>query len=69
MVSDVSIDELHEFAKQAGIPRHWFHNAKFPHYDLNPINREKALTLNAKEVSSKEIVLAVRRSKWVQHIN
>lgn len=39
--------ELHEFASRAGIPRHWFERSRrgVPHYDLNPENRRKALTL------------------------
>ena len=40
-----TIEELHAFAKEACIPRHWFEysNSGIPHYDLNPQNREKAI--------------------------
>lgn len=42
-----TLEELHEFAARAGIPRHWFHRSRkgVPHYDLNPENRRKALDL------------------------
>ena len=38
-------EELHAFARAAGIPKHWFERSRrgVPHYDLNPENRRKAL--------------------------
>ena len=42
MVSDFSIDELHTFAENIGLKRHWFEGSKkrHPHYDL--VNKKKA---------------------------
>lgn len=53
MVSDVSLQELHEFAEALGIPPRGFHG---DHYDLPQYVREKATQLGAVEVSSKELV-------------
>ena len=39
LVSDTSLDELHAFAREAGIPPHGFDN---DHYDY-PIHRREAL--------------------------
>ena len=53
MVSDTSLQELHEFAEQLGIPPRAFHG---DHYDLPQYVRDKATVLGAVEVSSKELV-------------
>lgn len=34
VVSDTSLEELHEWAKRYGLKRHWFHRGRWPHYDL-----------------------------------
>ena len=46
-----SVEELHAFAREAGIKRFWFHRSRkgVPHYDLNPENRKRALEAGAKE--------------------
>lgn len=46
-----TLEELHAFAKEADIPRHWFHRSRkgIPHYDLNPKNRRKALNALRRE--------------------
>ncbi len=53
MVSDQSLQELHDFAEQLGIPPRAFHG---DHYDLPQYVRDKATGLGAEEVSSKELV-------------
>lgn len=53
MVSDTSLDELHGFAEQLGIPPRGFHG---DHYDLPAHVRENAVMLGAVEVTSRELV-------------
>lgn len=53
MVSDVSLDELHAFARSLGIPERGFHG---DHYDLPTHVREEAVRRGAVEVSSRDIV-------------
>lgn len=53
MVSDVSLQELHDFAEALGIPPRGFHG---DHYDLPRYVRDKAMQFGAVEVSSKELV-------------
>lgn len=56
VVSDTSLDELHAFAKDMGIPDRGFEG---DHYDLPDEMRERALQLGAREVSSRELVSAL----------
>lgn len=56
MISDTSLDELHEFAQKLGIPPRGFHG---DHYDLPQHVREKALQIGAHAVTSREIVRAL----------
>jgi hypothetical protein len=56
MVSDSSLGELHGFARRLGLRREQFQeHGRLPHYDLRPEVREKALSLGAEAVSSKEL--------------
>jgi hypothetical protein len=56
MVSDSSLVELHGFAQRLGLRREQFQeHGRLPHYDLRPVMREKALSLGAEAVSSKEL--------------
>lgn len=56
MVSDSSSGELHGFARRLGLRREQFQeHGRLPHYDLRPAVREKALSLGAEAVSSKEL--------------
>lgn len=56
MVTDSSLEELHEFALRLGIRRERFQpHRRLPHYDLRPHVRERALALGAQAVSSKEL--------------
>lgn len=53
MLSDISLEELHEFASSISISKHWFHK---DHYDLRLTERNRAVEAGAIEVSSKELV-------------
>ena len=56
MVTDSSLEELHDFALRLGIRRERFErHERLPHYDLRPEMRERALALGAEAVSSKEL--------------
>lgn len=59
MVSDVSVDELHQFAEHLGVPRRAFHG---DHYDLPQHVRDLALVHGAIEVSSREVVAILTRT-------
>ncbi len=59
MVSDESLDELHAFARQLGIPERGFHG---DHYDLPRHVRDAAVRHGAREVSSRDIVRALSRA-------
>ena len=56
MISDTSLDELHDFAQQLGIPPRGFHG---DHYDLPQHVRDEAVRLGARSVTSREIVRAL----------
>jgi len=57
MISDTSLEELHFFAAQMGIKRHFFHQSRAcKHYDISGEQIQKVLSAGAYEVSSKEIV-------------
>jgi hypothetical protein len=53
MAVDGTFEELHAFAAQLGIPRHRFQG---DHYDLPPWGRERAVSLGALEVSTRELL-------------
>lgn len=53
LVSDVSLDELHAFADTLGVPRRGFQG---DHYDLPEEYRERAVTLGATPVGSRELL-------------
>lgn len=56
MVSDESVEELHEFAARIGMKRRAFQNTSRPHYDLRPSTRRLAVSLGAEEVGMKDLV-------------
>ncbi|CAN5332491.1 DUF4031 domain-containing protein [soil metagenome] len=59
LVSDSSLDELHEFAVALGIPRRGF---DLDHYDV-PLERyDEAVTAGAQPSTMREIVVALRIS-------
>jgi hypothetical protein len=57
LVSDVSYDELHEFADAAGIPRRGFQG---DHYDVPEEYRPDLIERGAVEVESRELVRRLR---------
>ena len=56
MVSDVSLEELHECAKSLEIPKRGFHG---DHYDVPLHIREMAVSRGAIEVTSRELLRAL----------
>lgn len=61
MIAD-TVEELHAFARRLGLRRGWFQATSWPHYDLTPARRAKAVTLGAVEKTSRE--LALMRRAW-----
>jgi len=57
LVSDVSYDELHEFAARAGVPRHGFQG---DHYDIPEEYRDDMVAAGAQVVESRELVRRLR---------
>ena len=57
LVSDVSYDELHEFAARLGVPRRAFQG---DHYDIPASLREPALALGAQAVPARELLLRLK---------
>lgn len=57
LVSDTSIEELHEFSRLLGVRRLAFAG---DHYDVSASDRERALQLGAEAVNSREIVRRLR---------
>ena len=56
-----NLTQLHEFAEQIGLKRHYYHGLRkgHPHYDLtNEDIRQKAIINGAGKMNSKEIVKA-----------
>jgi Protein of unknown function (DUF4031) len=62
LVSDRSLEELHEFARELGLRREWFQMKSIPHYDLTGEIYDLALKRGAILVSSREIVLRAVRN-------
>lgn len=65
LVSDMGRGELLEFAHRIGLRDSWLQGdaRKGYHFDLTPARREAAVKAGAVEVTSREIVLALRRSR------
>jgi len=68
LVSDVSFDELHAFARRLGVPSRAFER---DHYDVPSEVRDTAIALGAEAVTSKELVArltaaGLRRRKAAQ---
>ncbi len=57
LVSDSSLDELHEFAAGLGIPRRGFQG---DHYDVPEELRQEVVAAGAVEVESRELVRRLR---------
>lgn len=65
LVSDTSIEELHEFAESLGLRREWFQMKSIPHYDVTGEAFNLALEKGAILVSSREIV---RRAVRIENV-
>jgi hypothetical protein len=57
LVSDVSYDELHDFAARLGLPRRAFQT---DHYDVPADVRERAVALGAQPRAARELVRRLR---------
>jgi hypothetical protein len=57
LISDTSLAELHDFARQLGIPERGFSG---DHYDIPQEYRDQAIAAGAQPVSSRQIVEALR---------
>ena len=57
LVSDESLDELHDFAATLGLERRWFQG---DHYDVPTEVRERAIARGAEPVDSRELVRRLR---------
>jgi hypothetical protein len=56
MVSDESVEELHQFAAKIGLKRKAFQSISRPHYDLRPSTRRLAVSMGAQEVGMRDLV-------------
>lgn len=59
LISDTSLEELHDFARRHGLPRRGFEG---DHYDIPQQAYDALLAAGARPVSSREVVTALRRS-------
>ena len=59
LVSDVSLEELHDFAAANGIPRRGF---DLDHYDVPAHSYESLVAAGALPVGNRELVLRLRAS-------
>jgi hypothetical protein len=59
LVSDASLDELHDFARRTGLPARSF---DLDHYDVPAERREELLAAGATPVSARELVERLRAS-------
>ena len=66
IISNHSLNHLHDFCKSIGIKRCWFHsNAKFKHYDIPKRKRENFFKDNPDviKVNSKELIKILKSLK------
>jgi len=59
LVSDSSLEELHDFAARAGIPRRGFDR---DHYDVPDHKYDELVALGAEPVSVRQLVTRLRQS-------
>ena len=59
LVSDESLDELHAFARELGVPERAFER---DHYDIPEHVHSRAVALGAEHVSGRELVTRLRAS-------
>lgn len=54
LISDVSLDELHEWCAAQKIGRHFFHRGRWPHYDI-PMKR-RTEEFPAEKVTTRKLI-------------
>jgi hypothetical protein len=59
LVSDSSLDELHSFARRAGIPERGFDH---DHYDVPRERRDAVIALGAESVTGRELLRRLQQS-------
>lgn len=59
LVSDASLEELHGFAAQVGVPRQVFQG---DHYDIHEELRARAVALGAQAVTGRELITRLNAS-------
>lgn len=59
LVSDSSLDELHDFARAAGIPDRGF---DLDHYDVPAARYDELVAMGAEPVSTRELIRRLRAS-------
>jgi hypothetical protein len=63
LISDESVKELLEFAERIGLRMHWFQPQSFPHFDLAPNYRRRAIAAGAVALDRVAFVAALRRGR------
>lgn len=66
MVTDGDLEELHLFAYQIGVKRHWFDR---DHYDLRYPDFENAIAAGAQEVTTRALILILRNNEACKRFN
>lgn len=57
-----SLDELHQFAWNNQIKKHWFHRgSRYPHYDINSDQQSLMIKAGALLIDSKELVIIAKK--------
>lgn len=62
LATTLSIKELHAFAERVNIKRCWYHNRRFPHYDITEPQRLAAIEAGAIPVTSKQLVKILKET-------
>lgn len=58
IISDTSIDDLHNWCADQGIGRHFFHTGGWPHYDIPKKRRNEQFPANY--VTVRELIKILR---------
>ena len=58
-----SIDNLHKMAQSLNIKRCWFHNAKYPHYDI-PKKMMGKMPSSCELIPAKQLLLFIKGSGY-----
>jgi hypothetical protein len=63
LISDESVEDLRSFALSIGLPTHWMQPGSYPHFDLSPNWRRRAIAAGARPVDRVAFVAAMRRGR------